>query len=54
MQIRVELWMMRASWETGLPVFEDTDGNVTGSAGDDSLGMCAEMVVGRAVDSDVL
>jgi hypothetical protein len=54
MQIRVELWMTRASWETGLPVFEDKNGNVTGNADDDSLGMCAEMVVGHAVDSAVL
>jgi hypothetical protein len=46
--------MTRASWETGLPVTEDKNGNANGSADDDSLGMCAETVVGHAVDSAVL
>jgi hypothetical protein len=54
MQIRVELWMTRASWDTGLPVSEDKNGSATGSADDDSLGMCAEMIVGHAGDSAVL
>jgi hypothetical protein len=51
-QIRVELVMTRASWETGLPIFEDKNGN--GNADDKSLEMCFEMVVGHAVDSAVL
>jgi hypothetical protein len=51
-QIHVELWMTRASWEKGLPVFGDKNG--TGSADDDSLEMCAETVVGHAVDSAIL
>jgi hypothetical protein len=54
MQIRVELWMTRLSWETGLPVFEDKNGIGSESADDDSLEMCAEMVVGHAVGSAVL
>jgi hypothetical protein len=53
MQIRVELWMTRASWETGLPVFEDKNGNATETAYH-FLEMCTEMVVGHAVDSAVL
>jgi hypothetical protein len=53
MQIRVELWMTRASWETGLPVSEDKNGSATVST-DDFLEMCAEMIVGHAVDLAVL
>jgi hypothetical protein len=37
-----------------VPVFEDKNGSGTGSADDDSLEMCAEMVVDHAVDSAVL
>jgi hypothetical protein len=46
--------MTRSSWETDLPVFEDNNGIVTGSANDDSLWICAEMVVDHGVDSAVL
>jgi hypothetical protein len=34
MQIRVELWMTRASWETALPVSEHWNGSAIGSADD--------------------
>jgi hypothetical protein len=53
-QIRVKLWMTRALWETDLSVFEDKNRKVTWSANDDSLGLCADMVVEHAVDSAVL
>jgi hypothetical protein len=46
--------MTRASLGTGLPVLEDMNGIETGSANDDSLEVCDEMVVGQAVDSPVL
>jgi hypothetical protein len=46
--------MTRASWETDVNVFEDKNANVTGIANDDSLGICAEMIVDHAVDSTVL
>jgi hypothetical protein len=46
--------MTRASWETGLPVFEDKNENGTRSVDDDSLEMCTEMVVSNTVDSAVL
>jgi hypothetical protein len=45
--------MTRASWETDYPVSEDKNGSVIGSA-DSFLEMCAETVVGHAVDSAVL
>jgi hypothetical protein len=54
MQIYVDLRMTRASWGTDLPVFEDKNGNVTGSTNDDSLGIYAEMVVEHAFNSAVL
>jgi hypothetical protein len=53
MQIRVELWMTRESWETGLPVSENKNGSATGIA-DDFLEMCAELVACHALDSAVL
>jgi hypothetical protein len=37
-----------------LAVFEERNGNATRSEDDDFLEMCAEMVVGHAVDSAVL